>query len=123
MSEAAPEARPRSPGTLEAAARDLARIHALSDQKPRPLPSLARLSAMPGWLADACRKAEVAEGPAAKAGEWLLDNSYLIERAARQIREDLPAGYFARLPALALDGGERVPRVYAIAHGLVRASS
>ncbi len=123
MSEAAPEARPRSPGTLEAAARYLARIHALSDQKPRPLPSLARLSAMPGWLADACRQAEVAEGPAAKAGEWLLDNSYLIERAVRQIREDLPAGYFARLPALALDGGERVPRVYAIAHGLVRASS
>ena len=123
MSEAAPAARPRSPGTLEAAARDLARIHALSDHKPRPLSSLAGLPAMPGWLADACRQAEVAQGPAAKAGQWLLDNSYLIERAVRQIRGDLPAGYFARLPALALDGGERVPRVYAIAHRLVRASS
>ena len=36
-----------------------------------------------------------------QAAEWLMDNAYVIERAVRQIREDLPRGYFLRLPALA----------------------
>lgn len=118
MSAQAPaEAPPRS---LDAAAHDLARVHALSEQKPRMLTSLSGLSAMSGWLAQARAVLPTAQGPiASKAAEWLLDNTYLVEGAVRQVQTDLPAGYYTRLPALASDGDKRAPRVYAIAHGLV----
>jgi cyclic beta-1,2-glucan synthetase len=98
-------------------------MQALSEQKPRPISSMVRLAEMPAWFAEALGPLEAVDGPAAKAAEWLLDNDYLIERAIRQIRQDLPSGYFAHLPALALDGDTRLPRVYAVAHSLVRASS
>lgn len=49
------------------------------------------------------------------AGEWLLDNYYLIEEQIRTTRKHLPKGYSRELPQLA--GGMRVgmPRVYDIA--------
>src|SRR5262245_3986318 len=35
------------------------------------------------------------------AGEWMLDNFYIIQQANRQIREDVPAKYYHELPKLA----------------------
>ena len=34
------------------------------------------------------------------AEEWLLDNSHVVEEQLREIEEDLPAGYLAKLPRL-----------------------
>ena len=59
----------------------------------------------------------------APAGEWLLDNFYLIEEQIRMARRLLPEGYSRELPRL--DGGGATagrPRVYdialeAVAHG------
>jgi cyclic beta-1,2-glucan synthetase len=52
------------------------------------------------------------------AAEWLLDNYYIVQQALRQIRQDMPQGYYRRLPKLG--GGELAgyPRVYAIARQL-----
>jgi len=36
-----------------------------------------------------------------RAAEWFVDNYYLIRRVARQIEEDLPAGFIRHLPVLA----------------------
>src|SRR3546814_10461679 len=49
------------------------------------------------------------------AGDWLLDNLYLIEEQVRIARRHLPKGYSRELPRL--DGGpsDRLPRVYDIA--------
>ena len=106
---------------LDAAAHDLARIHVLSEQKPKMLASLTGLSAMLGWLAQARAVLPAAESAAAgKAAEWLLDNIYVVEDAIREVQTDLPARYYAHLPALASDDDRHAPRVYAIAHGLVR---
>jgi cyclic beta-1,2-glucan synthetase len=53
------------------------------------------------------------------AAEWLLDNFYVVERASRQIREDLPLRYHRELP-VAEEGPLRgYPRVYAIAVAIV----
>jgi cyclic beta-1,2-glucan synthetase len=52
-----------------------------------------------------------------------MDNAYLVERAVRQIREDLPRGYFLRLPTVVVDDASRPPRVYALAHGITSATS
>ncbi len=49
------------------------------------------------------------------AGEWLLDNFYLIEEQVRTARRHLPAGYSRELPRLADGPSAGLPRVYDIA--------
>ncbi len=49
------------------------------------------------------------------AGEWLLDNFYLIEEQIRTARRHLPKGYSRELPHLADGPSAGLPRVYDIA--------
>ena len=50
------------------------------------------------------------------ASEWLVDNFHLVEEQLREIREDLPPGFYRELPKLASDPFRGYPRVYALAH-------
>jgi len=49
------------------------------------------------------------------AGEWLLDNFYLIEEHIRMARRHLPKGYSQELPRLLTGPSAGFPRVYDIA--------
>ena len=49
------------------------------------------------------------------AGEWLLDNFYLIEEQIRIARRHLPKGYSRELPCLLNGPSAGLPRVYDIA--------
>ena len=49
------------------------------------------------------------------AGEWLLDNFYLIEEQIRTARRHLPKGYSRELPRLLNGPSAALPRVYDIA--------
>ncbi len=56
------------------------------------------------------------------AGEWLLDNFYLIEEQIRTAKRHLPRGYSQELPLLQNGASAGLPRVYdialeAISHG------
>ncbi|MDR3416663.1 MAG: glucoamylase family protein [Nevskia sp.] len=51
----------------------------------------------------------------APAGEWLLDNFYLVEEQIRTARQHLPKGYSRELPRLALGPSAGLPRVYDLA--------
>src|SRR6202795_5054628 len=53
------------------------------------------------------------------AGEWLVDNFFIVEEQVREIRDDLPAGYYRKLPKLAAGHLEGYPRVYGIAWAFV----
>ena len=54
------------------------------------------------------------------AGEWLLDNFYVVLDQAREIRATLPSGYYHELPKLVGDGPlAGYPRVYEIASELI----
>jgi len=60
--------------------------------------------------------------PVTPAGEWLLDNYYLIQEQIQTARRHLPRGYSRQLPSLAAGPSAGLPRVYelsmqAIAHG------
>ena len=60
--------------------------------------------------------------PIAPAGEWLLDNFYLIEEQIRTAKRHLPKAYSRELPRLLQGPSAGLPRVYdialeAIAHG------
>ncbi|MDH3296341.1 MAG: hypothetical protein OER95_18630, partial [Acidimicrobiia bacterium] len=105
---------------LDQAGADLARLHALSDQKPRLIPSLRDLGAIQPWLSEAA--AALSADRSEVAAEWIVDNAYLVDRAVTQTIEDMPRGRYRQLPALAVDNTWCPPRVYAIAHGLLDAT-
>ncbi len=56
------------------------------------------------------------------AGEWLLDNYHLVASEIRQVRQDLPRGYYRELPKLASRDRAGQARVYALAVELIRHS-
>ncbi len=53
------------------------------------------------------------------AAEWLLDNYHVVEEQIRQIRKDLPPGFYRQLPKLATGPFEGYPRVLGIAWAFV----
>jgi cyclic beta-1,2-glucan synthetase len=66
-------------------------------------------------IADAIRE-ERAITPAA---EWLVDNFHVVEEQIREIRDDLPRGFYRQLPKLADGPLEGYPRVFGIAWAFV----
>jgi cyclic beta-1,2-glucan synthetase len=62
----------------------------------------------------------ISEGRAiSPAGEWLVDNYHIVEEQLREIRQDLPKGYYQELPKLAEGPLEDYPRIYAVALALI----
>jgi cyclic beta-1,2-glucan synthetase len=53
------------------------------------------------------------------AAEWLIDNFYIVEEQLREIRDDLPAGFYRKLPKLASGHLQGYPRVYGVAWAFV----
>lgn len=53
------------------------------------------------------------------AAEWLLDNYHLVEEQIREIRDDLPPGYYRQLPKLAEGPFAGYPRVFGLAWAFV----
>jgi cyclic beta-1,2-glucan synthetase len=53
------------------------------------------------------------------AGEWLLDNFYLIEEQIRTGKKHLPKGYSKELPRLSNGSSKGLPRVYDIATEII----
>ncbi len=86
---------------------------------------LSRLAANEGVLIETCSlltAAVAANHRITPAGEWLLDNFYLVEEQIRTARRHFPRGYSRELPGLAEGASAGLPRVYdivleTIAHG------
>src|SRR5258708_4451877 len=55
------------------------------------------------------------QGTMTGGAEWLLDNYYIVLDNLREVRHDLPRGYYRELPKLAEGPYARLPRVYALA--------
>ncbi|HVN97113.1 MAG TPA: glucoamylase family protein [Syntrophorhabdaceae bacterium] len=97
--------------------RSLAGLHRLSSgyAVERLLPRLADneqiLYKVRSLLTDAVR----AKRRITPAGEWLLDNFYLIEEQIRTAKRHLPKGYSRGLPHLEKGPSTGLPRVYDIA--------
>src|SRR6201987_1016456 len=53
------------------------------------------------------------------AAEWLVANFYIVEKQLREIRDDLPAGFYRKLPKLSAGPLEGYPRVYGVAWAYV----
>jgi cyclic beta-1,2-glucan synthetase len=64
-------------------------------------------------------KATRAHQPITPAAEWLLDNFHVVDEQIREIKDDLPPGFYRRLPKLADGPLEGYPRVFGVAWALV----
>ena len=53
------------------------------------------------------------------AAEWLLDNYHLVEQQVREVRADLPPGYYRQLPKLSDGPLAGYPRVFGLAWAFV----
>ncbi|HEY7426134.1 MAG TPA: glucoamylase family protein [Gemmataceae bacterium] len=84
-------------------------------------PLLQQLARNGRLLVEAYRKiAEAAQNlTLTPDAEWLLDNFYIVEEVLREIRHDLPRGYYQKLPKLAGTPLAGYPRVYALALALI----
>lgn len=89
--------------------------------RPSPIELWRRPAEARSWL-DTAREACLAPpAEAEKAAEWILDNDYQINRALREIVQDLPANFHDKLPIAEL-GGDVAPRIYLIAGAILRAN-
>ena len=102
---------------MEQHGKILAGTHRLS-LKRAPDQLLTRLAANEAVLVGVCNlltAAVRANRRISPAGEWLLDNFYLIEEQIRTAKRHLPKGYSRQLPRLAYGPSAGRPRVYDIA--------
>ena len=102
---------------MEQFGKTLAGSHRLT---PRRAPDrlLTRLAANENVLIGVCSlltAAVTANRRITPAGEWLLDNFYLIEEQIRTAKRHLPKGYSRELPRLARGPSSGLPRAYDIA--------
>lgn len=107
---------------LESHAVSLARAQTVA-RHPARVPSLQRrLDSNAAGLRKAWKVSarEVYAGQTVvPAAEWLLDNFHLVEAQIREIRIDLPPGYYRLLPKLAAGPFTGYPRVFGLVWAFV----
>ena len=64
-------------------------------------------------------RANSAHQPITPAAEWLLDNFHVVDEQIREIKNDLPPGFYRKLPKLADGPLQGYPRVFGVAWALV----
>ena len=107
---------------LEQHAESLAAAQAITKTPPAVLSLHTRLNDNADVLLAAYRASaeELESGRGVvPAAEWLLDNYHLVEEQIREIRDDLPPGYYRQLPKLAVGPFAGYPRVFGLAWAFV----
>jgi cyclic beta-1,2-glucan synthetase len=107
---------------LESHVRSLALAQPVAPRATRGLPLAPRLADNDAVLLATYRSIvkEINGGRSiAPAAEWLVDNYHLVEKQIRQIRMELPPGYYRQLPKLLTGSFAGYPRVFGIAWAFV----
>jgi cyclic beta-1,2-glucan synthetase len=107
---------------LEQHGQSLASAQVIRNEASRGRPLIPRVVDNGRVLLDTYRAIarEVHEDHAiTPAAEWLVDNFHIVDEQLREIRDDLPAGYYRKLPKLATGHLQGYPRVYGVAWAFV----
>ena len=107
---------------LEQHAASLAAAQRVSPASDKGRPLVARLVENGKVLAGTYRSivhATRENQPIPPAAEWLLDNYHVVEEQIREIKDDLPPGFYRRLPKLSDGPLQGYPRVFGIAWAVV----
>jgi cyclic beta-1,2-glucan synthetase len=111
-------ANPDADSRLREFAHRLAKMHTVEISQPKKTDLLEHLQIWEKALrnANAIFKAEPSKDLAvSRAGEWMLDNSYVVVQTFRQIKEDLPGRFLNQLPKLAGTPLKGHSRIFALA--------
>jgi cyclic beta-1,2-glucan synthetase len=98
-------------------ARHLAEQYALSQEmvgKPLPLHRLQQQEQLLNRAYQHFSSTAQQDIASSYAAEWLLDNFFVVQQTIRQIREDMPSGYYQQLPKLKNTMWAKYPRIYAL---------
>ncbi len=101
---------------LEQHARSLATAQRVASHPIFQRPLADRLRSSRAVLLDAYQAIAAAVGAGRSitpAGEWLLDNFHIVEDQIREIRADLPPGYYQKIPSSPTARSPRAVRVQA----------
>jgi hypothetical protein len=107
---------------MELYGKSLASSHTIGHKIKPGQPLLSRLAENEAVLLDVHKiitSAVEDKRQISPAGEWLLDNFYLIEEQIHIGRRHLPKGYSKELPRLLNGSSAGLPRVYDIATGII----
>jgi cyclic beta-1,2-glucan synthetase len=107
---------------LEQHAASLAAAQRIATTPKRGRPLAKRLSDNGRILTETYRaivRASSAHQPITPAAEWLLDNFHVVDEQIREIKGDLPPGYYRKLPKLADGPLQGYPRVFGVAWALI----
>ena len=107
---------------LEACARELAASQPIAADPRAGRSTSARLEDNSNVLTAAYRTVAAdlaARRPISPGASWLLDNFYIVEEQLRQISNDLPPGFYRRLPKLSEGPLRGYPRVFGISWTLI----
>jgi cyclic beta-1,2-glucan synthetase len=109
------------PEALAERARAIAGAQQTTARPRRGTPLLERLDATRRILIDAHARISRAAsgGEVGPAGEWLLDNFYVVLDHISEVRQNLPRGYYRELPSLGSGPLTGYPRVYELAIALI----
>ena len=116
-----PGGTPLSPAQIQEHARRLATDHQLDSKPLRNTDLLRRLEQGRRWVQQVCldlSEASHLQQSVPPTAEWLLDNEYILESNARDVRLNLPWPYYRQLPALASEPDRGLPRIYSLAREL-----
>ena len=107
---------------LEQHAESLAAAQAVTNEVSRGRPLIPRVVDNGRVLLDSYRaiaRAIQEEHAITPAAEWLVDNFHIVDEQLREIRDDLPPGYYRKLPKLASGHLQGYPRVFGVAWAFV----
>jgi cyclic beta-1,2-glucan synthetase len=107
---------------LEQHAESLAAAQAITNEPSRGRPLIPRVMDNGRVLLDTYRSIarEIHEEQTiTPAAEWLVDNFHIVDEQLREIRDDLPRGYYHKLPKLVSGHLEGYPRVFGVAWAFV----
>jgi cyclic beta-1,2-glucan synthetase len=107
---------------MEQHGKTLASLHTVGFQRFPDQHLLARLAENEVYLFEVHKfltETVKANQQITPAGEWLLDNFYLIEEQIRTGKRHLPKGYSRELPRLLNGPSKGLPRVYDIAQEII----
>ncbi len=107
---------------LEQHAASLALAQRVSPDIERGKPLTARLEDNARVIADAYRAIVIAtraRRSVPPAAEWLLDNYHIVDEQIREIKDDLPPGFYRKLPKLIEGHLAGYPRVFGIAWAVI----
>ncbi len=107
---------------LEQHAESLARAQTIAPSRGAGRPLAPRLYENTNVLTETYRgivNATHAHQAITPAAEWLLDNFHVVDEQIREIKQDLPPGYYRRLPKLADGPLKGYPRVFGVAWAIV----